>query len=70
MTVPLNTTPDYLTMSVADGWKTSPLKTIAEYLLIFYPKNQNSELTTIQRITSFDLKYNKPILNTLNYLRY
>jgi hypothetical protein len=51
-----------ITQAVAEGWKTSPLKTIAEYLLIFYPKNQNSELTTIQRITSFDLEYNKPIL--------
>jgi hypothetical protein len=44
----------------------SLLKTIAEYLLIFYPKNQNSELTTIQRITSFDLEYNKPIFALTN----
>jgi hypothetical protein len=55
-----------ITQAVADGWKTLPLKTIAQYLLIFYPKNQNSELTTIQRITSFDLEHNKPIFALSN----
>jgi hypothetical protein len=52
--------------TIAASWKTVPLKTLAEYLLILYPKNNSSDLTTIQRITSFDLEYHKPVFAISN----
>jgi hypothetical protein len=52
--------------TTAANWKTASLKTLAEYLLILYPKNNSSDSTTIQRITSFDLEYHKPVFAISN----
>jgi hypothetical protein len=52
--------------TIAADWKTAPLKTLAEYLLILYPKRNSSDLTTIHRITSFDLEYHNPIFAISN----
>jgi hypothetical protein len=55
-----------ITQAAAKLWETLPLKKLAEYLLILYPKDLSSKSDTLQRITAWKLQYYDPIFDILN----